>query len=261
MIKLCCFVKRKPGMDRDAFHRHWLESHGPLIRDTPELAAPILRYEQNHRLDADYEREPDGFDGVTVQWFEAFADFVGFVRSDAYRDVLWHDEERFIDRAGLLMIFAGPANRVIVDDEARAAAEVKLLCMLSRRAGTSGEGFRAHWRSPHGELFRDTPELARHVAAYEQHPRAAGEGAPPGDDGSGPDGMAEQWYADLDAFHAFVREPAQGELIRPDEDRFIDREKLRFVVTGPADVIIGGHDRDALESKAAEHAPGSESAA
>ncbi|MDH4017840.1 MAG: EthD domain-containing protein, partial [Actinomycetota bacterium] len=121
MIKLCCFVKRKPGMDREAFHSHWLEAHGPLIRNTPELAAPILRYEQNHRLDSDYERDPDGFDGVTMQWFDSFTDFAGFVQSDAYRDVLWHDEERFLDRSGLFMIFADPANRVIVDDAARAA--------------------------------------------------------------------------------------------------------------------------------------------
>jgi uncharacterized protein (TIGR02118 family) len=250
MIKLCCFVKRKPGMDRDAFHDHWLNAHGPLIRNTPELAKPVLRYEQNHRLDSDYERDPDGFDGVTVQWFDSFGDFAGFVQSDAYRDVLWHDEERFIDRAGLLMIFADPANRVIVDDSARAAAGVKLLCMLTRREGMEGTAFRQHWRTQHAGLFRDTPALARHIAAYEQHPRTVGDEAR--DTGGGPDGMAEQWYADLDAFHDFVREPAQADLIRPDEDRFIDRSKLQFVVTGPADVIIDDHDRDALESRAQE---------
>lgn len=248
MIKLCCFVKRKPGMDRDAFRQHWLERHGPLIRNTPELAAPILRYEQNHRLDADFDRDPDGFDGVTMQWFDSFGDFAGFVQSDAYREVLWHDEERFLDRSGLWLIFADSANRVIVDEPARAAAQVKLLCMLTRREGLDGAAFHAHWRSPHGGLFRDTPELARHIAAYEQHPRTAGDYVR--DPGAGPDGLAEQWYANLDAFEAFVREPAQSELIRPDEDRFIQRDAIRFILTGPAHVIIDREDRPSLEARA-----------
>lgn len=255
MIKLACFVKRKPGMDRDAFHRHWLERHGPLIRDTPELAGPILRYEQNHRLDADYERAPGGFDGLTMQWFESFSDFGAMINSAAYRDVLWHDEERFLDRAGLWMIFADPAHRVIVDPSARAASSVKLLCMLTRKPGLEASEFRAHWHGPHAALFRDTPDLARHISAYEQHPRIDADYVR--DHGAGPDGVAEQWYADLDAFRAFVREPAQDELIRPDEDRFLDRGALDFILTGPADVIIGTDDRDDLEPSTQE----SESAA
>lgn len=245
MIKLACFVKRKPGMDRDAFHHHWLENHGPLIRNTPELAAPILRYEQNHRLDADYERDPDGFDGLTMQWFDSFSSFASMVNSAAYRDVLWHDEESFLDRAGLWMIFADPAERVIVAPDSRARARVKLFAMLTRRSGLDAAGFRAHWHGPHAALFRDTPELRRHVAAYEQHPRTAGDYVRDG--GAGPDGVAEQWYADRDAFEAFVREPAQAERVH-DEDRFLDRGALRFILTGPADVIIGGHERDDLEA-------------
>ena len=39
MIKLVCFFRRKVGMSREDFHAHWLSSHGPLIRDTPDLAS------------------------------------------------------------------------------------------------------------------------------------------------------------------------------------------------------------------------------
>ena len=53
MIKLVCFFRRKPGMGVDDFHAHWLESHGPLIANTPELAQHLVRYEQNHRLAED----------------------------------------------------------------------------------------------------------------------------------------------------------------------------------------------------------------
>jgi hypothetical protein len=250
MIKLICFVKKKPGLDRDAFRRHWLEEHGPLIRRTPELADPVLRYEQNHRLDNDYERAPDGYDGITMQWFAAMEDFVRFIKSQAYPELIAPDEAKFLDRTSLWMIFAGPANRPIVNEPARLAAGVKLMAMLTKKPGLEPAVFRAHWRSPHGELFRDTPELARHVAAYEQHPRLDGDYIR--DSGPGPDGLAEQWYADLDAFRSFVGEPAQSAIIRPDEDRFLDRSKIEFILTGPAHVIIDSRDRDQLEREAAD---------
>ena len=68
MIELICCVRRRSEMSREDFHDHWLNRHGPLIRDTPELARHITRYEQNHRTDSDYARDGDslGFDGTTV---------------------------------------------------------------------------------------------------------------------------------------------------------------------------------------------------
>ena len=50
-----------------------------------------------------------------------------------------------------------------MNDAARAAAGVKLLCMLTRQPGVSAERFHTHWAGPHGALFRDTPELARQL--------------------------------------------------------------------------------------------------
>ncbi len=60
MIKPICFLKRKPGMGGGDFRDHWLNDYGPLVRSSPDLARHIVRYEQNHRLDADYERESGG---------------------------------------------------------------------------------------------------------------------------------------------------------------------------------------------------------
>ena len=48
---------------------------------------------------------------------------------------------------------------------------VKLFALLRRRPGLGPEEFRAHWRDVHGPLIASTPELARHVVRYEQHPR------------------------------------------------------------------------------------------
>ena len=81
MIKLICFIKRKPGLSRDDFREHWLHNHGPLIAGLPDFRRHVLRYEQNCRLDSDYERDQAGsagFDGVTIQWFESRRDFYAF---------------------------------------------------------------------------------------------------------------------------------------------------------------------------------------
>ncbi|MCB0996931.1 MAG: EthD family reductase, partial [Acidimicrobiales bacterium] len=100
-IKLLAFVRRRNDVSPAEFHAHWRDRHGPLIRDTPELARHVRRYEQNHRLDADYERERGAlerdsgdFDGVAVQWFDSLDGFRAFVAEPAMAEV-FADEQRF----------------------------------------------------------------------------------------------------------------------------------------------------------------------
>ncbi len=242
MIRLICFVKRKAGLGREAFHDHWLSQHGPLIRDTPELARHIVRYEQNHRLPEDYRREagpPEadvGFDGVTLQWFETFDDFVAFVREDAYPRLIAPDEERFLDRSALALMFSDRETVMIPAPADPGVVGAKLLCLLKRIEGRSAESFHDHWKGIHGPLMRDTPELARHLLGYVQHHRMVSDYAR--DAGGGHDGLAEQWFASFDAFESFAGEPAYRARVVPDEDRLIDRPAIRWVMTGPAHVII-----------------------
>jgi hypothetical protein len=115
MIELICFVKRKEGMDRDAFHEHWLNNHGPLIRNTPELSKYVLRYEQNHRTDRDSERDRGsaGHDGVTIQWFENMQAFIGFCTDPAYDELIAPDEDTLLIRKGLNFILTRQADVII----------------------------------------------------------------------------------------------------------------------------------------------------
>ena len=80
MIKLICFIKRKPGMSIEDFHAYWRGTHGPLVAST-KSGQHAIRYEQNHRTLSDYERDPDGFDGCTEQWFTSVEDFWASVQS------------------------------------------------------------------------------------------------------------------------------------------------------------------------------------
>ena len=49
---------------------------------------------------------------------------------------------------------------------------VRLFAFLTRRSELSHEEFLDHWLNVHGPLIAGTPELARHIRRYEQHPRA-----------------------------------------------------------------------------------------
>lgn len=113
MIKLLCFVRRRPGMPVEAFHEHWRERHGPLIRANPAARRHLLRYEQNHRVARDYERpgSPD-FDGVAVQWFDSFRDFVAMITDPAWDEVT-EDEGRFLDRDATVFVMTDEEEVVV----------------------------------------------------------------------------------------------------------------------------------------------------
>ncbi len=114
---------------------------------------------------------------------------------------------------------------------------VKLFAFLRRRTDMSHDEFIEHWRDHHGPLIRDTPELARHLVRYEQHPRHS---PSPWSGNEDLDGVAVQWFEDLDAFKAFLAEPAYAELIAPDEGRFLDRARVEFVICEEPTVVIDG---------------------
>ena len=93
MVKLICFVRRKPGMDAEDFHRYWREQHGPLVAST-KSGAHALRYEQNHRVREHWDQA--GYDGVTEQWFHSVDDFYASLQEDDYH-LIEADIAKFID--------------------------------------------------------------------------------------------------------------------------------------------------------------------
>jgi hypothetical protein len=163
--------------------------------------------------------------------------FGAFVREPAYRELIAPDERRFIDPESISLLFTDDDDVKIRSHAAREQATVKLLCLLKRKPGLEPEEFHEHWRGPHASLFTQTPEIARHVTAYHQSHRLDRDYDR--DRGGGYDGLAEQWYASMGDFEALVREPAYAEQIAPDEDRFIDREALTYLLSAPPQLIIG----------------------
>ncbi|MHB8328074.1 MAG: EthD domain-containing protein [Acidimicrobiales bacterium] len=113
MVKLTCLVRRKPGMSPEAFHRYWLDRHGPLVAGTLS-GSYVIRYEQHHRALDDYPPDDDGgYDGVTVQWFESKAAYDAHVSASDFPEV-WADIQNFLDVDRLVYVLTEEMH-VIVD--------------------------------------------------------------------------------------------------------------------------------------------------
>lgn len=114
---------------------------------------------------------------------------------------------------------------------------VKLVAMLRRHPDMTHEQFVAHWRDVHGPLIASEPTLARHIVRYEQHVRHRRDAL---SGVEGVDGVAIQWFESIDEFAGFIAEPAYAELIAPDERRFLDIDRVEFVITDEPAVVIDG---------------------
>ena len=109
MIKLVFTVRRRDGMTREEFQRHWREQHAPLVlRHAGTLR--IKRYVQTHAretpldepLSASRGGEPGAYDGVAELWWDSLDDLIAAWSTEegvAAGMELLEDERRFIDLA------------------------------------------------------------------------------------------------------------------------------------------------------------------
>jgi uncharacterized protein (TIGR02118 family) len=98
MVKMFWFLKRRPDMTPDEFHRYWRQQHGPLFCNTAVAQRYVVRYEQNHAAPASSVLGGDDFDGVSVMWFRSVDDIEAMYADPEFHSVLIPDGERFIDR-------------------------------------------------------------------------------------------------------------------------------------------------------------------
>jgi len=108
VIKLTVLVKRKPSLSVEEFHTEW-RAHGRMIADEPVFAQYIRRYEQHHRVLADY-RNGDVHDGMAVQWFDTYADFIALLQTPEYAAKMQPDEARILDLSGMVVLFTEEAE-------------------------------------------------------------------------------------------------------------------------------------------------------
>jgi hypothetical protein len=108
-------VKRNPALAREEFHEAW-RAHGRMIAAEPVFHRYIRRYEQHHRLAADYSApiyQGDEYDGVAVQWFDSFTDFLAMLDTEEYRTKMQPDEARLLDLPNMVILMTEEAEAFI----------------------------------------------------------------------------------------------------------------------------------------------------
>jgi hypothetical protein len=111
MLKLTVLVKRNPALSIEDFHEEW-RAHGRMIAEEPAFRRYIRRYEQHHRAVADY-RNGDTFDGLALQWFDSFSDFMALIGTPEYTAKMQPDETRILDPDGIVVLFTDDTETLI----------------------------------------------------------------------------------------------------------------------------------------------------
>lgn len=113
MIKLVYCVKRRGDTSPEEFRKHWLETHGALVRRFAE-AIKIRRYVQSHTISPeanDFLKSSNGtgepFDGITEIWWNNWEDFAAAASPEGMEAdrILMEDERKFIDHSHSVVFF------------------------------------------------------------------------------------------------------------------------------------------------------------
>lgn len=113
MISLVVCIKRKPGLSRAEFSRHWRDLHAPLLLACTDFSRHILGYVQHHLADdslpggANFGASGD-YDGIAVLTFEDVAAMERAFSEPRYLEDVRPDEPRFIDIDACLSFITTP---------------------------------------------------------------------------------------------------------------------------------------------------------
>lgn len=232
MIKRIGFVRRHPSMDIEQFHAHWRGHHAALVAASPAGQGQLLRYEQHRRTDRDYERTECVYDGVAVQWYDSWDGFWAMREDPRHATVLDDSQHLFSE---VLEVFTEPEMEVIAGPEDRGEPITKLICGVRHKAGMDLDDFHRYWWETHGALNRDTPAVRKYFIRYEQNHRLAPDYARQDCD---LDGVTIEWFRSARDFFGMAVDPESRDVIRNDEDNFLDPGGLLWMLTGPEHLVL-----------------------
>ncbi len=207
MIKVLEIVKRRAGMEVEAFQDHWRNTHGPIVAGLPGLR----RYVQSHTRLGGYRDRAVPFDGVAELWFDD-KDALAAIATTPEFAAAKADEPNFIDTDTLVELVVD--DTVIKDDPAPDGGLKNIEFLHLSPALGPEEGHR-YWREVHGPIAASIPTLSRYVQSHVRMGAYARPEPPPFD------GVAITWWADLDALRASAASPEYA-ATRADEPNFLD---------------------------------------
>lgn len=235
-IKVFEFLHRNPGTTPEKFEADWRDVYGPMLTNNPDLRRHVKRYEINHRLRSDADRQrlevevrDDGWDAVAVLWFDSVEEMRALSAEPAMaairdRSLEFHQAER------LIVVTEDPD--IIVSTPRRGEANAKMLCILRRNSALDLDTFHEHWLKHHGGLFQTIPELRDPLLGYDQNHGLR-------DPDAAFDGVTEQWFESLDTFVQSLSVPAVVDTVNPDVAYMLDPASIHFVMAAKPTVLVG----------------------
>ena len=112
----------------------------------------------------------------------------------------------------------------------------KLICGVRHKPGMDLDDFHRYWWEVHGPLNRDTPAVRKYFIRYEQNHRLPEDYARAG--GSDLDGVTIEWFRSARDFFGMAVDPESRDVIRNDEENFLDPDGLLWMLTGPEHVVL-----------------------
>lgn len=113
--------------------------------------------------------------------------------------------------------------------------KIKMFCALPRRRDISAQAFHDHWRHPHGTLGSTISTVRNYVQSHRIETVILDETQ------SHYDGIVEVWFDSVDDAIALPDHPAYKRHLVPDEPRFIDMDRIRYVFTNE-EILFSGPD-------------------
>ena len=112
---------------------------------------------------------------------------------------------------------------------------IKFTILLRKRNDLTHDEFVDYHKTRHAPLFKSLPEVQQYVRKYVQ-----GHALPVALPGMPPpayDGTTELWFDDIGSIAKVFTAPRYMEMIRPDEEKFLDLHGCGFLVCTETPVI------------------------
>jgi uncharacterized protein (TIGR02118 family) len=236
MIKRFAFLVRNPSLSIDEFHARWRGPHAELFAKNPAVQERVLRYELNHRKPRDYDRTDTPYDGALIQWYESMDDVHQMWTDSRFAEVS-ADTAALLDTSKTLQIFTATEQVVIDGPAERPEPLTKLICGVRKKPGMDRDAFHKYWWEVHGPLNRETPAVRQYFLRYEQNHRL-----PEDYEGELGDptleGVTCEWFPNTRAFFAMATDPESRDVIRADEENFLDVDGLTWILTDAEEVVF-----------------------
>ena len=97
MIRLTALLRRHPDLSAEEFQPTGATSTRPRSLSVPRIREWLVRYEQHARVTEGAWTGTEGFDGMTLQWYESLDDFMAMISDADYQRIVGPDERYLID--------------------------------------------------------------------------------------------------------------------------------------------------------------------